>query len=514
MHLLWYHASLREALKSESSDGVLSMIQLVLSSSASTFKLPLMAIEVTYREIENALLLPESCDNWLVELMRQLVGIIIAPVKDNVLSTQDDDSEEIDYNASATIELIEASRCSASRLICLLIDKSVADPSGHTSRAFLECLSASSNNSDHDTSSFMYSKKQVTKLNDTSDPRTLFQCLDDIVRESLEVTSLSLSASQQARRETLLNELLPSFYSTLILPEIWANHASRNKHLWEVLQSVVFNSARGVGDLNACLGAACLLIGGADVSMKQPSLVSKYLLPSSTLWSLISLGLNSKMPLERRRAMHLLRTVVLLATAADSTPNTKQGGHQAGSKKKGQAVKTRVKNGNEWMSFLKAFEIYDNEFQLHLVEQVWPLLRGLCNGHLSESWEESSVVDSEKYQDKPFWEHPLPPMSHAMVRCLMGRSLSSENPAVVKFGLEKLFKGETCNLTSKNPALLFPPSWIRETLIHDILDDSKLVTHYYTVLITLTEVYIYIISTLHVFVNSIETTPLTTTWEA
>lgn len=485
MHLLWYHASLRDALKNESSDGVQAMIDLVLSSSPFTFKLPLLATEVTYREIEAALVVADSCPGWLIDFMRQLVKIIIAPVQENA-PNQDDDSDEIDYGSATTIELIEASRCSASRLVCLLIDQSVSDPVGHTSNAFLESVHVK-NSATQDTSSFMYAKKKDDESTPGrsatgDDSRTLFKCLDDSVKEVLQVTSAVsvCRPAQEARRMTLLNELLHSFYSTLILPSTWANHNERNQQLWGVLQKVVSTQERGVGDLNACLGAACLLIGGADVSTKEPSLVSKYYLPSNTLWSLISLGLSSNKPLERRRAMHLLRTVVLLATTADTTPNTKQANHQQGSKKKSNQSKTRVVNGNEWMSFLKAFEIYDNEFQLHLVEQVWPLLRGLCNGNLTDTEGLNGASEEEgtaalTVVEKPFWLHPLPAMSYAMVRLLFGRSLSSENPAVVKFGLEKLFRGETFNLSSKDPSLLFPPRWIRQTLIHDTLDDAKLV---------------------------------------
>jgi hypothetical protein len=506
VHLLWFHSSLKNALMNHDSEGVQVLVNMLLASSPNSFKLPTLATEVTYREIESSLEGLSSTPDWLIRLLTQLIHIAVAPATATAAPAYNENDDNVDVHSPAAIELIESSRCSACRLVCLLVDKAVKDPSGNISKAFMQTLrpvtSSLEAKEDESGYSFLYSSKErissssidTTSLVDDS-RATLFQSLDEAVQDVLQA-NVSIFPAQQARRQTLLNEVMPSLYSTTNLPEIWADHSLRVKVVWDKLQNVASlpSSDRGVGDLNACLGAACLLVDGADVSMNDSSQLNKYSLPPAALWSLISLGLESNMPLERRRATHLLRTVVLMATT-DTTKSTKQPHQQANKKKSSQAnttAKTRVKHGNEWLAFLKAFEICDNEFQLHLVEQVWPLLRNLCNGALVEADVETGWSDqaaSPSTEGGPFWRYPLPPMSYGVVRLLIGRSLKNENPAVVKFGLEKLFKGETCSFNGKNPAALFPPSWIRGTLIHEVLDDAKLVniyTHMYTYMYILT----------------------------
>ena len=130
---------------------------------------------------------------------------------------------------------------------------------------------------------------------------------------------------------------------------------------------------------------------------------------------------------------------------------------------------------DNWLAFLSAYEVYEKEFEMHLVDQVWGTLPTLAaaviNDHrrrvlaLIEGGSGAEASSSSSYSSYSsltidpttrkttkedgtaatpmacFWEASLPPFTGPFFRLLLEASLRNENPTVVRHGLERFLDG-------------------------------------------------------------------------
>ena len=320
-------------------------------------------------------------------------------------------------------------------------------------------------------------------------------------------------------------------------------------------------SSWAVQEVEDALGAACLLLDPHDLATPEPlsgdTVPWRHAIPGSALWTLVSRGLSlATAPLARRRALHLLRAVAELNAHNGVLPGASLDKEKVGGggsddtsnfvksppKKKGAAAvevrnerkKNKQSNGKghnvrlnhsngasaglregkalspeeeaaaratEWLSFCDAFDLYEHEFQPHLIAQVAPVVRRLglsaakhdaaicqkllaakaaklaaSTGAASDQSSDSSAAhtatmptstdaaavsdaaaaadtssDAAAFGAKarkgtPFWLGLLPPMSFAWVRKLVAASLRVDHPQAVKHGLLVLLRGDVLPL--------------------------------------------------------------------
>ena len=134
---------------------------------------------------------------------------------------------------------------------------------------------------------------------------------------------------------------------------------------------------------------------------------------------------------------------------------------------------------DNWLAFLSAYEVYEKEFEMHLVDQVWGTLPTLAAAVINDhrrrvlalieggsgaeaSSSSSSYSSYSSYSSLTidpttrkttkedgtaatpmacFWEASLPPFTGPFFRLLLEASLRNENPTVVRHGLERFLDG-------------------------------------------------------------------------
>uniref|UniRef100_A0A7S1C1B8 tRNA/rRNA methyltransferase SpoU type domain-containing protein n=1 Tax=Corethron hystrix TaxID=216773 RepID=A0A7S1C1B8_9STRA len=275
-------------------------------------------------------------------------------------------------------------------IIASLVDLSVGDGAEEFRRGMMSVLTGLVLPSILDT------ETGRLRLASSAFPSVVFSLLRSAVLSSSPST---LTSSSLRALDPLAILCVPNCLSVLLtdLTETTATLAERHTLLWEVIWNHLSKHD---------MGGMC--VGRKSGCGSSPSFLDDD-------------GLG------RRRALHVAGLLLEIEGGIISVSSSS----------KDHTYERRNRNCHLWNSYVAAFQTFEMEVEMHLVDQAWPTLRQVISGMV--------VSDRQQHEEQmPLSpsSSTLPNMTWGWIGCLLARVLLSDHPSIRKLALYRFLCGD------------------------------------------------------------------------